>query len=87
MRAIPSWVVTVPMFPKLFEPGRIGSLTVPNLPVFAATCFELADKDGFVDDDLVEYYAERARGGTGLLIVEATYVEQEGKQLHHNAAA
>jgi len=58
---------------------------VPNRVVFAATSSELADKNGFVGDDLVEYYAERARGGTGLLIVEATYVEQEGKRLHHNA--
>jgi 2,4-dienoyl-CoA reductase-like NADH-dependent reductase (Old Yellow Enzyme family)/thioredoxin reductase len=73
------------MFPKLFAPGRIGSLELPNRIVFAATSSELADKDGFVGDDLVEYYAERARGGTGLIVVEATYVEQEGKRLHHNA--
>ena len=53
--------------------------------MFAATSSELADKDGFVGDDLVEYYAERARGGTGLIVLEATYVEQEGKRLHHNA--
>ena len=72
-------------FPKLFSPGRIGSLELPNRLVFAATSSELADKDGFVGDDLVEYYAERARGGTGLLVLEATYVEQEGKRLHHNA--
>lgn len=73
------------MFPKLFAPGRIGSLELPNRIVFAATSSELADKDGFVGDDLVEYYAERARGGAGLIVVEATYVEQEGKRLHHNA--
>lgn len=60
-------------------------LDVPNRIVFAATSSELADKDGFVGDDVVEYYAERARGGAGLVIVEATYVEQEGKRLHHNA--
>lgn len=72
-------------FPKLFAPGGIGSLTLRNRIVFAATSSELADKDGFVGDDLVEYYAERARGGTGLIVVEATYVEQEGKRLHHNA--
>ncbi|TXL72943.1 FAD-dependent oxidoreductase [Vineibacter terrae] len=72
-------------FPCLFSPGRIGSLAVPNRIVFAATSSELADKDGFVGDDVVEYYAERARGGTGLIVVEATYVEQEGKRLHHNA--
>src|ERR1700712_1571420 len=73
------------MFPKLFAPGKIGSLVLPNRIVFAATSSELADKDGFVGDDLVEYYAERARGGTGLIVLEATYVEQEGKRLHHNA--
>jgi 2,4-dienoyl-CoA reductase-like NADH-dependent reductase (Old Yellow Enzyme family)/thioredoxin reductase len=73
------------MFPKLFTPGKIGSLELPNRIVFAATSSELADKDGFVGDDLVEYYAERARGGTGLIVVEATYIEQEGKRLHHNA--
>lgn len=73
------------MFPKLFAPGKIGSLELPNRIVFAATSSELADRDGFVGDDLVEYYAERARGGTGLVVVEATYIEQEGKRLHHNA--
>lgn len=73
------------MFPKLFAPGKVGSLELPNRIVFAATSSELADKDGFVGDDMVEYYAERARGGAGLLVLEATYVEQEGKRLHHNA--
>jgi len=73
------------LFPRLFSAGRIGSLELPNRIIFAATSSELADKDGFVGDDVVEYYAERARGGTGLIIVEATYVEQEGKRLHHNA--
>lgn len=72
-------------FPRLFAPGKVGSLELPNRIVFAATSSELADQDGFVGDDLVEYYAERARGGAGLLVVEATYVEQEGKRLHHNA--
>lgn len=72
-------------FPKLFTPGKVGSLELPNRIVFAATSSELADQDGFVGDDLVEYYAERARGGAGLLVLEATYVEQEGKRLHHNA--
>jgi len=72
-------------FPQLFSPARIGSLEIGNRICFAATSSELADKDGFVGEDMAEYYAERARGGTGLIIVEATYVEQEGKRLHHNA--
>ncbi len=72
-------------FPNLFRAGRVGHLAVPNRIVFAATSSELADEQGFVGDDAVEYYAERARGGAGLIVVEATYVEQEGKRLHHNA--
>jgi 2,4-dienoyl-CoA reductase-like NADH-dependent reductase (Old Yellow Enzyme family)/thioredoxin reductase len=72
-------------FPRLFSAGRVGPLALANRIVFAATSSELADKDGFVGDDAVEFYAERARGGAGLIVVEATYVEQEGKRLHHNA--
>jgi len=72
-------------FPNLFSPASIGKLELRNRICFAATSSELADKDGYVGEDIAEYYAERARGGTGLIIVEATYVEQEGKRLHHNA--
>ncbi len=72
------------MFPNLFRPLRLGGVPLPNRIVFAATSSELADRDGFVTDDLVEYYAERARGGAGLLVVEATYVDPRGKRLHHN---
>ena len=72
-------------YPELFRPGRIGALEIPNRIVFAATSSELADGDGLVGDDMVAFYAERAKGGTGLVVVEATYVEQQGKRLAHNA--
>jgi 2,4-dienoyl-CoA reductase-like NADH-dependent reductase (Old Yellow Enzyme family)/thioredoxin reductase len=72
------------MFPHLFAPARLGPRELPNRIVFAATSSELADAEGAVTDDMVEYYAERARGGAGLLVVEATYVDPAGKRLHHN---
>ena len=72
-------------YQELFRPGRIGGLDIPNRMVFAATSSELADGNGLVTDEMVEFYAERARGGTGLIVVEATYVEQAGKRLKHNA--
>jgi 2,4-dienoyl-CoA reductase-like NADH-dependent reductase (Old Yellow Enzyme family)/thioredoxin reductase len=72
-------------YKQLFSPIKIGSLELPNRFVFAATSSELGDRDGYVHEDMAEYYAERARGGTGLIVVEATYIEQEGKRLHHNA--
>jgi 2,4-dienoyl-CoA reductase-like NADH-dependent reductase (Old Yellow Enzyme family)/thioredoxin reductase len=75
----------VSAFPRLFSPARLGGLRLPNRIVFAATSSELADAQGFVTEDMVEYYAERGRGGAGLLVVEATYVDPRGKRLHHNA--
>jgi len=71
-------------FPNMFRPAHLGNLILKNRVVLAATSTELADADGFVTDELIEFYGERARGGTGLLIVEATYVEQEGKRLRFN---
>jgi len=73
-----------PMFPNLFRTASIGRLVLKNRAVLAATSTELADAEGFVTDAMTEFYAERARGGTGLLVVEATYVEQEGRRLRFN---
>ena len=60
-------------FPKLFEPGRIGDLQLKNRiimsPMFTHLCFE----DDTVSDRITDYYAERARGGCGLVTVEASY--------------
>ena len=72
-------------FPRLFEPMRIGSMTVPNRICFAASSSELADLDGHAGPRMAAYYAERARGGAGLIVVEATYVEMEGRRLPRNA--
>lgn len=71
-------------FPTLFSPARFGGLEVPNRVVFAATSSELGDADGFLGDAGIEYYVERARGGVGLIVVEATYVEKEGVRLVKN---
>ena len=71
-------------FPRLFSPITIGTMEIKNRICFAATSSELAGTNGFVTDDMVEFYAERARGGTGLIVVETTYVAQEGKRLPRN---
>lgn len=71
-------------FPRLFSPGSIGNVKLHNRVVFAATSGELADDQGRVTDEMIEYYVERARGGTSLIVLETTYIEQEGKRLHHN---
>lgn len=53
----------------LFTPLRIGSTLVPNRIVFAAHLTNLAE-DNLPGPRLIAYYAERARGGCGLIITE-----------------
>jgi mycofactocin system FadH/OYE family oxidoreductase 2 len=53
----------------LFTPIRIGQTTIPNRVVFAAHLTNLAE-DNLPGPRLTAYYAERARGGCGLIITE-----------------
>jgi 2,4-dienoyl-CoA reductase-like NADH-dependent reductase (Old Yellow Enzyme family)/thioredoxin reductase len=57
-------------FPKLFEPGFIGKMGLKNRIIMPPISTNLASEDGTVTEDLVLHYAERARGGVGLVTVE-----------------
>lgn len=41
--------------------------------------FSLIEKDGYVNDKLIEWYGDIAKSGVGLIIVEASAVEENGK--------
>ena len=71
-------------FTKLFEPGKIGTLTVPNRLVLTAVFENLANEAGFVSQRQMDYYAERAKGGTGLVIVAYANVDYPGGWVSHN---
>jgi 2,4-dienoyl-CoA reductase-like NADH-dependent reductase (Old Yellow Enzyme family)/thioredoxin reductase len=62
-------------FSKIFEPTRVGQMSLRNRVVMPAmgTCF--ATEDGFVTEPQVLYYARRAEGGVGLIIVETTCID------------
>ncbi len=62
-------------FPRLFQPGRIGSMEIKNRVVMPPMGTNMATADGEVTEDIVAHYRERARGGTGLIIVETTCVD------------
>ena len=51
----------------LFEPLRIGPLTVRNRVVFSAHLTNYA-RDGLPTEQHAAYYAARAAGGAGLII-------------------
>ncbi len=62
---------------KLFEPYKLGPITLPNRAVMAPLTRNRAVA-GFVPNPLaVEYYAQRA--SAGLLITEASQVSQQGQ--------
>ncbi|WGR98362.1 alkene reductase [Bradyrhizobium sp. ISRA443] len=63
---------------KLFEPFKLGPLTLPNRLVMAPLTRNRAVPPGMVPSPLaVDYYAQRA--SAGLLISEASQVSQQGQ--------
>ncbi|MCL6558226.1 MAG: mycofactocin system FadH/OYE family oxidoreductase 2 [Firmicutes bacterium] len=56
-------------FEYLFTPVRLGKVTIPNRIVFPAHLTNLAEGN-MPGERLAYYYAERAKGGAGLIITE-----------------
>lgn len=62
----------------LFEPFNIGKLEIKNRFVMAPMGpGGLCDADGCFNERGAEYYIERARGGTGLIMTGVTMVEND----------
>lgn len=57
------------LFPHLFSPLQLGSHTLRNRIVFGAHTANMAE-NGLPTDRHVAYYAERAIGGAGMVVVE-----------------
>ncbi len=62
-----------------WEPFRIGSMELRNRLVMPPMVTQYASEEGHVTGRTRNYYGARARGGVGLIIVEATYVDQAGQ--------
>ena len=63
----------------LFDPIEIKRLTLKNRLVMPPMATGMALEDGEVTDRHLKHYAARAQGGVGLIIIEHTYVVEEGK--------
>jgi len=63
----------------LFTPGKIGTMTVRNRLALPPMSTNYATWSGEVTDRQIRYYADRARGGVGLITVEYAFVHQTGK--------
>lgn len=62
------------MFKKIFEPGKIGAVTIKNRLVMSPMGCGLANLDGTPSEDMIAFYEARAIGGAGLIIPEITRV-------------
>jgi 2,4-dienoyl-CoA reductase-like NADH-dependent reductase (Old Yellow Enzyme family) len=63
----------------LFQPGAIGRLTLPNRVLMAPMEKNLCTADGSMTQRYTDYLVARARGGVGLVRIEATYVDVVGQ--------
>lgn len=63
---------------KLFEPLTIKEITFPNRIVVSPMC-QYSAVDGYANDWHLVHLGSRAVGGAGLVIVEATAVNPEGR--------
>ncbi|MBD3349959.1 MAG: NAD(P)-binding protein [Candidatus Lokiarchaeota archaeon] len=64
-------------FVKLFEPMKINGFQIKNRIVMPAMHLNYSS-DGSMSDVEIDFYEERARGGTGLIIVGGCGVEKRG---------
>lgn len=67
------------MFESLLQSGNIGNVRLKNRMIMPAMGCGHGGMDGSVTDDLIEYFAARAKGGFGLVITEYTFVDPAGK--------
>lgn len=65
---------------KVFSPKKIGNLEIKNRLVLPPmVCFTFADEAGFVSEKNINHYTKIAKNGIGLIIVEATAIDPNGR--------
>lgn len=63
-------------FDHLFSPITVGGMTVRSRIFMAPVSTHLADTQGRVTEELLAYYAARARGGAGYITVPSVLIEK-----------
>jgi 2,4-dienoyl-CoA reductase-like NADH-dependent reductase (Old Yellow Enzyme family)/thioredoxin reductase len=71
------------IYSSLFSPGKIGSLEIKNRVVMPPMVRNYADENGLVTPKYVAHIDRVARGGVGMMILEASFIRQDGKGFVH----
>ena len=66
-------------FEAMFQPIKIGNVTIPNRFVMCPMGNNFANTDGKMSERSIAYYEARAKGGFGLITFEATVVYEQAK--------
>jgi 2,4-dienoyl-CoA reductase-like NADH-dependent reductase (Old Yellow Enzyme family)/thioredoxin reductase len=62
---------------KLFTPFKIGAMEIKNRIVMAPMGTNSAHIDGTIADDEIKYFEERAKGGTGMIIMGCQFLSPD----------
>src|SRR5690606_23860283 len=73
----------MPALDSLFSPGRIGRIEAKNRLVMPPMVRNYADEQGRATPRYRAHIERVARGGAGTLILEASFVRQDGRGFHH----
>lgn len=64
-----------PFYPHIFQSYKIRNMVVKNRIVMPPMCGNMGGEFGQVTDNHIKYYEQRAKGGTGLIIVENSNID------------
>ena len=67
------------MYSKLLEPGYIGKMEIKNRIVVPPMLMGYGSEEGYVTEQMLDYFEERAKGGAGMVICEVVGIRYEGK--------
>ena len=66
-------------FPRLLSEGTLGGLRLRNRIIVPPMVRNYADTEGIVNKRVIDHYSSLAKGGAAMVIVEASYVHDNGK--------
>lgn len=64
---------------RMLSPINIGKVQIKNRLVSSPTTANYASQDGIVTEQLLKFYDQKGASGVGLVVVEGSYISQEGK--------
>ncbi len=71
-------------YPHLFQPLKLGNLTLPNRVLMGSMHTGLEDRP-WLREELSAYYAERAAGGVGLIVTGGYAPTLRGRLMQEEA--